>query len=200
MKVPSPLTKFVEIFSSLPGIGPRQAIRLAFHFITQGVAFNDEVAKTILALKKVKVCRQCFYIHQNESGLCDICSDPNRNKKLIAIVEKETDLMSIENTGQFNGRYLILGDLSRTGILEAGQKLRLNSLKTWIEKELGGKAEEIIVALNPSPQGELMTNLISEEFKELAGRVSRLGRGIPSGGEIEFADEETLGSALKRRE
>ena len=200
MRVPSPLTKFVEIFSSLPGVGPRQAIRLAFHFITQGVAFNDEVAKTILALKRIKVCRQCFYIHENESGLCDICSDPNRNRKLVAIVEKETDLMSIENTGEFQGRYLILGDLSRTGILEAAQKLRLNSLKDWIMKELGGKAQEIIIALNPSPQGELMTNLITEELKGLTERVSRLGRGIPSGGEIEFADEETLGSALKRRE
>ncbi len=200
MKVPSSLTKFVEIFSALPGIGPRQAIRLAFFFIQQGVAFNDEVAKTILALKRMKVCRQCFYVHQNESGLCDICGDKNRNQKLVAIVEKETDLMSLENIGQFHGRYLILGDLKRTGILEAGQKLRLNSLKDWIKKELGGKAEEVIVALNPSPQGELMTNLITEEFKDLAVRVSRLGRGIPSGGEIEFADEETLGSALKRRE
>lgn len=200
MKVPSSLTKFVEIFSSLPGIGPRQAIRLAFFFVEQGVAFNDEVAKTILGLKGVKICRQCFYIHENASGLCDICSDPNRNKKLIAIVEKETDLMSIENTGQFNGRYLILGDMRKTGILEAAQKLRLASLKDWIKKELGGKADEIIVALNPSPQGELMAGLITEEFKGLTARVSRLGRGIPSGGEIEFADEETLGSALKRRE
>ena len=200
MKVPSPLNKFVEIFSALPGIGPRQAIRLAFFFIQQGVAFNDEVAKTILSLKGIKICRQCFYIHQNESGLCDICSDKNRNQKLVAIVEKETDLMSIENIGQFNGRYLILGDLKRTGILETGQKLRLNSLKDWIGKEPDGKVEEIIVALNPSPQGELMTNLIAEDFKGLTGKVSRLGRGIPSGGEIEFADEETLGSALKRRE
>ena len=200
MKVPSPLNKFVEIFSALPGIGPRQAIRLAFFFIQQGVAFNDEVAKTILSLKGIKICRQCFYIHQNERGLCDICSDKNRNQKLVAIVEKETDLMSIENIGQFNGRYLILGDLGRTGILEAGQKLRLNSLKDWIGKEPGGKMEEIIVALNPSPQGELMTNLIAEDFKGLTEKVSRLGRGIPSGGEIEFADEETLGSALKRRE
>ncbi len=200
MRAPLPLKKFIEIFSALPGIGPRQAIRLAFFFIQQGVAFNEEVAKTILALKGIKICRQCFYIHQNESGLCEICSDTNRNQKLIAIVEKETDLMSIENIGQFNGRYLILGDLGRTGILEAGQKLRLGSLKNWIQKELGGRADEIIIALNPSPQGELMTNLITGEFKELALRISRLGRGIPSGGEIEFADEETLGSALKRRE
>lgn len=200
MKVPSPLSRFVEIFSSLPGIGPRQAIRLAFFFVEQGVAFNDEVAKTILSLKGIKICRQCFYIHQNESGLCDICGDKNRNQKLIAIVEKETDLMSIENTGQWSGRYLILGDMRKTGILETAQKLRLNSLRAWIEKELGGKAEEIIMALNPSPQGELMANLITEEFKGLASKISRLGRGIPSGGEIEFADEETLGSALKRRE
>ena len=200
MKVPSSLNKFVEIFSALPGIGPRQAIRLAFFFVEQGVAFNDEVARTILALKGIKICRQCFYIHENKSGLCDTCSDPNRNHRLIAIVEKETDLMSIENTGQFNGRYLILGNLKKTGILETEQKLKVNSLKDWIQKELNGSADEIIVALNPSPQGELMTNLIIEEFKELSQKISRLGRGIPSGGEIEFADEETLGSALRRRE
>ncbi|MBI2506773.1 MAG: recombination protein RecR [Candidatus Colwellbacteria bacterium] len=200
MKVPSPLTRFVEIFSALPGIGPRQAVRLAFFFVEQGVAFEDEVAKTILGLKGIKICRQCFYIHQNENGLCGICADKNRNPRLIAIVEKETDLMSIENTGQFHGRYLILGDMRKTGILEAAQKLRLNSLKAWIEKELEGKAEEIIIALNPSPQGELLAGLITEEFKDLADKISRLGRGIPSGGEIEFADEETLGSALKRRE
>ena len=200
MKIPPPLSKFVEIFSALPGIGPRQAIRLAFFFVQQGVAFENEVAKTILALKGIKICRQCFYIHQNESGLCNICSDKNRNQNLIAIVEKETDLMSIENIGQFSGRYLILGDLKKTGVLETGQKLRLNSLKDWIRKEQDGKIEEIIVALNPSLQGELMTNLIAEEFKGLTGKISRLGRGIPSGGEIEFADEETLGSALKRRE
>ncbi|MDP3991766.1 MAG: toprim domain-containing protein [Candidatus Colwellbacteria bacterium] len=198
--MPPPLSKFVEIFSALPGIGPRQAIRLAFFFVEQGVAFENEVAKTILALKGIKTCRQCFYIHQNESGLCNICSDKNRNQNLIAIVEKETDLMSIENIGQFSGRYLILGDLKKTGVLETGQKLRLNSLKDWIRKEQDGKIEEIIVALNPSLQGELMTNLIAEEFKGLTGKISRLGRGIPSGGEIEFADEETLGSALKRRE
>ncbi len=200
MRVPPSLSKFVEIFSALPGIGPRQAIRLAFFFVQQGVAFEDETAKTILALKGIKICRQCFYIHQNQSGLCDICGDKNRNQKLIAVVEKETDLMSIENTALYHGRYLILGDLKKTGILEAGQKLRLNSLKDWIQKKEDGKIEEIIVALNPSPQGELMTNLIAEEFKGLVGKVSRLGRGIPSGGEIEFADEETLGSALKRRE
>src|SRR3989344_2861776 len=132
MKVPSPLNKFVEIFSALPGIGPRQAIRLAFFFIQQGGAFNDEVAKTVLSLKAIKICRQCFYIHQSGSGLCDICGDKNRDQRVIAIVEKETDLASIENTGEFNGRYLILGDMRRTGILEAGQKLRLKSLKDWI--------------------------------------------------------------------
>ncbi|MBI3088983.1 MAG: hypothetical protein HYY99_01875, partial [Candidatus Colwellbacteria bacterium] len=109
----------------------------------QGVAFEDEVAKTILGLKGIKICRQCFYIHQNENGLCGICADKNRNPRLIAVIEKETDLMSIENTGQFHGLYLILGDMRKTGILEAAQKLRLNSLKAWIEKELEGKAEEI---------------------------------------------------------
>ncbi len=200
MRIPAAIRKFVEIVSGLPGIGPRQAIRLAFYFIERGVGFQGEINRVISDFKKIKICRQCFYIHENSDGLCDICRDETRSQKVIAIVEKETDLMSIENTGQFRGRYLILGDLRKTGVLEASQKLRLKSLASWIKKDLGGRAEEIIIAMNPTPQGDLMADLIKEEFKGLASKITRLGRGIPSGGEIEFADEETLGSALKRRE
>jgi len=199
MRIPAVIKKFVDIFSELPGIGPRQAIRLAFYFIHQGLAFENEAVKAIADLKKIKTCRDCFYIHENANGLCDICSDGTRNKKIIAVVEKETDLLSLENTGKFKGRYLILGDLRKTGILEAQQKLRIQSLKEWIKDALSGKAEEVVIAINPTTYGDLNASIIGKEFDGLADRVTRLGRGIPTGGEIEFADEDTLGSALERR-
>jgi recombination protein RecR len=149
-------------------------------------------------------------IHLNPQNsaprLCAICSNPKRNKSIIAVVEKETDLISLEKTKKFNGRYLIIGDLKKTGILESGQKLRLNHLKDFIKKHLTpsagsgqGQAEEIILALNPTTYGDLNADLITQELKGFAKKISRLGRGIPTGGEIEFADEETLGSALERR-
>lgn len=199
MRIPEAIKKFVDIFSRLPGIGPRQAVRLAFYFIHEGIAFNIEASKVIADLKNIKICRNCFYIHENQSGLCDICSDTKRNYKLIAIVEKETDLLSIENTGKFNGRYLILGDLRKSGILETDQKLRIQSLKAWINDIMGGKAEEIIIAVNPTTYGDLNASIIGKELQGSAGKITKLGRGIPTGGEIEFADEDTLKSALERR-
>jgi len=199
MRIPGAIKKFVDIFSELPGIGPRQAVRLAFYFIHEGTAFDAEASKTIASLKNIKICRQCFYIHENPSGFCNICSDIKRNHKIIAIVEKETDLLSIESTGKFNGRYLILGDLHKNGILETSQKLRMQSLKSWISEKLNGKAEEIIIAINPTTYGDLNASIIAKELQDFANKVTRLGRGIPTGGEIEFADEDTLSSALERR-
>lgn len=115
------------------------------------------------------------------------------------LVEKETDLISLERPKKFNGRYLIIGELSKNGSLESYQKMRLNNLKTFIEKEFGGQAEEIVIATNPTSYGDLQAAIIAKEFEELTKKITRLGRGIPTGGEIEFADEETLGAALERR-
>lgn len=199
MKIPESIKNFVEVFSELPGIGPRQAIRLAFYFINNGADKQIETARAVAAFKDIKICRQCFFIHENANGLCDICNDSKRDQRIIAVVLKETDLISIENTGKFNGRYLIMGDLKRNGFLDAGQKLRLSSLKDWIKEKLGGKAEEIIIAVNPTTYGDLNAALIAKEFQDFAKKITRLGRGIPTGGEIEFADEETLKSALDRR-
>src|SRR3989344_5248063 len=187
MKIPKSIRQFVDIFSRLPGIGPRQAIRLAFYFIRQGLAFQDEFIKTLESFKNIGICKQCFYVSENTSGLCIFCGDKNRNQNIIAIVEKETDIISIENTGKFNGRYLVLGDIRKSGIFETDQKLRLQSLKKWIEKELGGPARQIIVAVNPTTEGDIISSMIAEDVKPFAEKVSFLGRGIPTGGEIEFA-------------
>ncbi|MBU2101195.1 toprim domain-containing protein [Patescibacteria group bacterium] len=199
MQAPKGIKKLVDILSALPGIGPRQAIRLAFHLIRQGESFQKELEDSIRDLRSAKICSRCFYVHESSGQLCDICLDKNRDQSVIAIVEKETDLMSIENTGKFRGRYLVLGELGRGGVLESDQKLKLKSLKSWIGDELAGRAKEIIIAFNPNSQGDFIATQITNEMKDSADKVTRLGIGIPSGGEIEFADDETLGGALQGR-
>jgi recombination protein RecR len=193
-----PIRKFIDIFSALPSIGTRQATRLAFKLIDSGRAKIEETAKAVSDLKFLKICSQCFFVHQNKDNLCDICRDPNRRQNVIAIVEKETDLISLERTKKFKGRYLVLGELSKTGVLESAQKLRLNHLKDRIKKEFG-QAEEIIIAINPTSFGDLNASMVAKELFPFAKKITRLGRGIPTGGEIEFADEETLEQALERR-
>ncbi len=203
MKIPEHIRKFADIFSKLPGVGPRQAIRLAFYYVYKGGGLADETIRALEDIKKIKICKNCFYIYdsslKNSDGLCDICRDSKRNMKLIAIVEKETDLISIENTRKYNGRYLILGDLRKKGVLEPDQKLKLENLKDFIKRLDGGKAEEIIIAVNPTSVGLINAKVIADEMKSYANKITRLGIGIPSGGEIEFADEDTLGEALEGR-
>lgn len=197
--LPSPIEKFIEIFSKLPGVGPRQATRLAFYFINAGKDKLDDTARAINNLKSLKLCAQCFAPHLNESNLCDICKDPKRDKKIIAVIEKETDQISLEKTKKFKGIYLILGELPKSGTIENIQKLRLSHLKSFIQKEFGGQAEEIILAISPTSYGDLNALILAQELRPFAKKISRLGQGIPRGGEIEFADEDTLGSALDRR-
>ena len=183
----------------MPGIGPRQATRLAFKLITEGKNQLEELSKTISELKNLKICQLCFFHHSNQNNICDICQSKNRRKDIIMIVEKETDLISLERPNKYNGRYLIIGELSKNGVLESIEKLRLNNLKTFIQKELNGQAEEIIIATNPTTYGDLNAMIIAKELKDFSKKITRLGRGIPTGGEIEFSDEETLGQALERR-
>ncbi|MBI4992149.1 MAG: recombination protein RecR [Candidatus Harrisonbacteria bacterium] len=214
--LPDPIKNFVTIFSKLPSIGPRQATRLAFYISGLGKTKVKEIADAIAELNTLITCARCFRTFtppragQAGSGkLCSICSDPTRLKNLIAIVEKETDLLSLEKTKKFTGWYLVIGELHKNGELEPEQKLRLSSLKSFIQKELGGKpssaettagkAEEIILATNPTVYGDLNAATLKKELEGLAKKITRLGRGIPTGGEIEFADEETLGQALERR-
>lgn len=197
--MPDSIKKFAEIFSKLPGIGPRQALRLAFYLVSEDRVLMQEVSSAVTDISRVKICSLCFYPHVSAGVLCNICTNPSRVKKIIAVVEKATDLMSLEKTKRFNGRYLVLGDLGKTGVMEPEQKLRLETLKRYIVKELGGKAEEIILAVSPTSYGDLNASMLQKELAPHAKKLTRLGRGIPTGGEIEFADEETLGAALEGR-
>lgn len=213
--LPDPIKNFVDSFSKLPSIGPRQATRLAFYIAGLGKNKVKEISSAIAGLNDLTTCARCFRTYTpalaGQAGKpCSICGDPTRNQSLIAIIEKETDLLSLEKTKKFNGWYLILGELHKSGELEPEQKLRLASLKNFIKKELppsreasegkgAGKAEEIILAINPTVYGDLNAALLKKELEEFTNKITRLGRGIPTGGEIEFADEETLEQALEKR-
>ena len=202
MNLPDPIKNFIHYFSKLPSIGPRQATRLAFHVISSGKDEIDGIIKSLEGLESMSVCEKCFFVflpQDKDDKLCEICRDKKRNPKLIAIVEKETDLISIEKTNKFDGNYFIIGSLQKNGVLGSEQKRRLEKIKTNIEKELGGQADEIIIATNPTTYGDFNAAILSKELKDLAKKITRLGRGIPTGGEIEFADEDTLGNALERR-
>lgn len=208
MNLPNSINRLIDTLSRFPSIGPRQATRIVFYLINRGKNEINALARDIDAIKDIKICERCFFIHQNKDSLCDICRNKNRDASTIAIVEKETDLISIENTGKFTGRYLILGTIPKTGILEDSQKLRLETLKRFIQKELGeqssptgpAQAKEIILAFNPTAGGDFNASLISKELGGFAKKISRLGRGLPYGGEIEFADNDTLGNAIEKRE
>lgn len=199
MKLPDPIQKVADELSELPSIGPRQAIRLAFYLVGRKKEHIRALALAVDGLRHIKICERCFFVHQNDGDLCDICKNPNRNQSIIMVVEKETDLVSLENTRKFTGRYFIVGPVPKTGLLEDWQKARLASLKAFIQGNLGGQADEIVLAFNPTSLGDLQATLLMKELAPLSKKMNRLGRGLPTGGEIEFADDETLGSALDRR-
>lgn len=183
----------------MPSIGPRQATRLAFYIMNLGKGEIETLGRVVSGLAHLKRCPQCFFIHKNAEAICSICGDSQRRSEVIMILEKETDLLSVEKTKKYQGRYLVLGELNKNGILETESKLRLAALKKNIEKNLGGRAEEIILAINPTTYGDVNSLVLAEELKNWGQKITRLGRGIPTGGEIEFADDETLKGALNNR-
>lgn len=196
--LPAPIQKFIDGFSKLPSLGPRLATRLAFYLLNLDRAELASLIDALGGLKHLNRCPRCFFFREASTALCAVCANPRRDPGTVAIVERETDLLAIEKTGKFGGQYLILGELPEKGTLESAHKLRLAALKRRIA-EGGGHLKELIIALSPTSFGDFVADVIRQEFQGLAERITRLGRGIPTGGEIEFADEETLGSALERR-
>ncbi len=198
--LPKEIDEFVNIFKKLPSIGQRQATRLAFKIINNGLGKIKELENAINGLKKIKICQQCFFIYAGEKDMCYICADKHRDENKFMIVEKATDLMSIENTNSYNGKYLVIGELTKSGVLEQWQKIRIETLKSAIKTKCNGKADEIIIALNLTTYGHLNSLLLSKELQDYSKKITKLGRGIPTGGEIEFADIDTLSSSINNRQ
>ncbi len=198
MKIPDSIKPFVSEFSKLPGIGPRQAIRLAFYLANKKKAVSEIIA-SLETIQGLKLCPLCFSTHDNGAELCEICGSPSRDKGTVAIVEKETDLKSIESTQKYNGVYLCLGDIKKAGKLDESQKEKLDSLRERGSSFPSGKLAEIIIAFSPTTSGDISAEIIAERLRGAAEKTTRLGRGIPIGGEVEFADPDTLLEAIEGR-
>lgn len=197
MRLPPTLRHVAEAFARLPSIGPRQAIRMAVYLSSLPRDEQDRLAKALVALENVSRCVECGFPYEGEGDHCEICANPQRSAKTLMVIEKETDLLSLEKTGKFTGRYLIVGMLPRGGTLSPKQQERL-AVRAELAKTSGG-LDELILGLSASPAGTALGNAITSVLGPHAKRVTTLGRGLPRGGEIEFADEDTLGYSLDSR-
>lgn len=197
------INKLIEIFKKFPTVGQRTAGRFVYYLARQPKEKVEEIANAILKLKdSVRLCQFCFnpFEINRSNQLCPICSDSRRNKSQLCIVEKEADLISIENTKKYNGLYFILGGTLFMMRKEDFGNLRLEELKGRLLKN---NFSEIIIALNPTPEGVstsvLIEKIIKETMPETAPKITHLAKGIPVGGELEYADQETLKSAFEGR-
>ncbi len=190
------IKKLISLFSKLPTVGPRTAARFVFYLVKLSQEEIDELADSIKNIKRdIKICSSCFktFDASEKSNLCPICSNNGRNKELLCVVEKEPDLITIENTKTYKGLYFILGG---TVNLKKDNEIRIEELKKKIENS---NFKEIIIATNPTTEGEATALLIERTLAPYNITMTRLGRGLPVGGELEYADSETLESAFKGR-
>ena len=190
-----PVQDLIDELGRLPGIGPKSAQRIAFHLLKVDNQDALRLARAIAEVKdKVSFCRTCFNIAEGEQ--CGICADPRRDAGLVCVVEEPRDLVAVEKTGEFHGRYHVLqGAISPIEGVGPDQ-LRVRELLERIERE---GVTEIILCTNPNLEGEATAMYLGRLLKPLGVRVTRIASGLPVGGDLEYADELTLGRALEGR-
>jgi recombination protein RecR len=185
----------IDEFGRLPGIGPKSAQRIAFHIIQSekvDIARLVEVLRTVK--EKVKFCTECGNISEEE--LCRICRDERREKSTICVVEESKDVIAIEKTREFRGKYHVLGGAISPIDGIGPENLRIKELLTRLQS---ADIEEIIIATDPNLEGEATATYLSRLLKPLGLKISRLASGLPVGGDLEYADEVTLGRAFEGR-
>jgi len=196
MPLPSQLLEnAVGAFAKLPGIGRKTALRLVLHLLKQEEEMVTHFAETIAKLRKeIKFCQRCHNI--SDGTLCSICTQSSRNQRLICVVESIRDVISIENTGQMNGTYHVLGGIISPLDGIGPEQLHISGLLQRIEEE---QVEELIFALNPNIQGDTTIYYIQKKIAHLPCKITTIARGISFGGELEFADEMTLARSIAHR-
>lgn len=190
-----PVQRLIDELSRLPGIGGKSAQRLAFHLLSVEEADAKRLAAAIIDMRdQVRLCERCFNVAAAE--LCAICRDARRDDSLVCVVERPQDIVVVERTQEYRGRYHVLGgSLSPINGIGPGQ-LRFEELRARLEPE---GIQELIVATNPTIEGDATAMYIAREFKPAGVRVTRLASGLPVGGDLDYADELTLGRALTGR-
>jgi len=195
-KLPKSISSAIEELSRLPGIGPKSAARIVFYLLSKSSADVKELGKAIETLKeKLKICSRCF--NWAEDDPCEICVAPDRDQSILCVVEEPLDVIALERAG-FQGVYHVLGGVISPINGIGPDDLRISELIERIRKN-SAKIKEVILATNPSLEGEATAVYISERIKPFEGKITRLARGLPVGGDLEYADELTLSRSLEGR-
>ena len=195
MSVADPIARLVKELARLPGIGEKTAQRLAFHILKAGAGYAGDLAAAITgAVRDVRLCSSCQTLTDKDP--CSICADPRRDTRLICVVEGVPDLVAVERTHEYRGRYHVLhGALSPLdGIGPSDLKIR--ELLLRLEQ---APADEIVVATNPDVEGEATALYLAKLLKPLGVKVTRIAQGVPMGGDLEYADQVTMARALSGR-
>jgi recombination protein RecR len=190
-----PVQTLIDELGKLPGVGPRSAQRMALHIVKASTDDASRLARAISDAKdKVRYCDKCFNL--SESTLCGICADERRDSSILCVVEDSRDIVAIERTGEFRGRYhVLLGSLDPLQGIGPDQ-LKIRELIPRLDAE---EVKEVIVCTNPNTEGEVTAMYIGRLLKPLGIRVTRIASGLPVGGDLEYADEVTLGRAIDGR-
>lgn len=195
-RFPEPISNLVAAFARLPGVGPKTALRYVFYLLQQPKADLEIMARALMTLgERIKICPRCFTYTQTE--LCEICQDPKRNAKLLCVVEEARDISTIEATGSYQGFYHVLGGCLNPIEGMTPEAIRFRELFSRVQNDQ--LIDEIILALSPTAQGETTILFLEKQLHPFGRTISRLARGLPMGATLEFADEVTLGDAIKGR-
>jgi recombination protein RecR len=193
--IPETLQKAIDELSKLPSIGRKSAQRLALHILKSDLQKVQKLSESILDLKvNTKICKVCFNISEND--VCDICKSEKRDKTLICVVEEISDVIAVERTNEFSGLYHVLG-----GVLSplSGKDAESLNISELISRVKNRNISEVILALNPDTEGETTSLYLAKILKNYNTKVTRLARGLPIGGDLEFTDEATIGRAVLNR-
>ncbi len=195
-----PVARLVEAFSRLPGIGPKTAQRLTYHLLRAPDAEARALARALVAVRdEVVFCDRCFNI--SDAPQCPICRDPMRDQTRLCVVEEPLDVLAIERTGEFRGRYHVLnGAISPIDGI-GPERLKIRELLERVDEAdaEGHRIDEVIIATNPTLEGEATAMYLGERLAGRVGSVTRIARGLPVGGDLEYADDVTLIRALQGR-
>ena len=192
---PEPIERLVKALRRLPGVGEKTATRLAYFLLAAPEAVAGELGQAVLRLRQdILLCEECFNLCSRSP--CEICRDGARNERIVCVVEEPADLASIESTGSFRGRYHVLGGTIAPLDGVGPESLRVDALLERLER---GGIREVILATNPNPEGEATALYVAERVARYGVPVTRIGYGMPIGGDLEYVDPVTVRKSLENR-